>query len=94
MKKTRLCSIWIFVTLAGISAFPQGQPVSPALSADLTRYYYFASPAAELTARADLDKAVAQLAALKGKMNSAAKLFQLPSTSDHCGSPIRRSRST
>jgi oligoendopeptidase F len=81
MNKTRLCSTWIFVTLAGVSAFPQGQPASPALSADLTRYY-FASPATELTARADLDKAVAQLVALKGKINSAAKLLEALRTND------------
>ncbi len=79
-KNTR-CGVWIFVTLVGISAYSQSHPATPGLSANLSRYY-FASPKAELAARTDLDNAVAQLVALKGKINSAAQLLEALRTYD------------
>jgi oligoendopeptidase F len=56
-------------------------PAPIALSADLARYY-FATPAAEVAARADLDKALDQLNALKGKINSAPQLLEALRTYD------------
>jgi oligoendopeptidase F len=63
------------VLTASSAAIPQAQTASSALSADLARYY-FATPAAELAARAELDKTLTQLDALKGKINSAAQLLE------------------
>jgi oligoendopeptidase F len=68
------CCILLLLAAPGRSVFAQAQPISPALSADLTRYY-FASPAAEVAERAELDKAIARLAALQGKLNSARELL-------------------
>ena len=73
--------LFIVTSLATITAFSQSQPTSPALTADLARYY-FASPAAELAARADLDKALAQLGALKGKISSSTQLLEALRTYD------------
>ncbi len=81
MKDIGFCCTWIFVMLAGFSAYPQSQPGSPALSADLARYY-FASPAAEVAGRTDLDGAVARLEAFKGKINSGAQLLEALRTND------------
>jgi len=61
-------------TLFGGLALSQSPPSSPALSADLSRYY-FTSPAAEISARADLDKTLTQLDAFKGKIDSATQLL-------------------
>ena len=46
------------------------------LSADLGRYY-FASPAAEVAARADLDAALKRLGAFKGQLNSGSNLLKV-----------------
>ena len=57
------------VTTAGVAA-----QAGPALSADLGRYY-FASPAAETAARADLNAALDHLEKLKGQVNTGARLL-------------------
>ena len=75
MKTVMLTLVLTFIVLAGGLARSQSQPASPALSADLGRYY-FATPAAEVAARADLDKALGQLGALKGRIDSAAQLLE------------------
>lgn len=60
------------MTAALAAQAPQaGQP----LSADLGRYY-FASPAAELAARADLNSALDHLQKFQGQINTAAHLLQ------------------
>ena len=46
------------------------------LSADLGRYY-FASPAAEVAARADLDAALKRLNAFKGQLNTGSNLLKV-----------------
>src|SRR5215469_9219540 len=81
MMKTISAWTLTFAALLGGLAHSQSRPDSLALSADLARYY-FASPRAEVAARSNLDKAVAQLIALKGKIDSAPQLLQALRTSD------------
>ncbi|MFZ0479300.1 MAG: M3 family metallopeptidase [Terriglobales bacterium] len=83
MKKQRVRSgsLLFVLALSVPVAWSQSQPPPPALSADLPRYY-FKTPAAELAARADLDKALAQLGEFKGEINSAKQLLSALQTYD------------
>jgi len=74
-------SLLFVLALSVPVAWSQSQPPPPALSADLPRYY-FKTPAAELAARADLDKALAQLGEFKGEINSAKQLLSALQTYD------------
>lgn len=56
-------------------------PVETATSADLARHY-FASPAAEVAARADLDSALARLERLRGRLDSADRLLEAMRAND------------
>lgn len=71
MRSSRFLCV---LALAVPVAFAPPPANSPALSADLARYY-FANSAAEVAARAELDKALAQLGEFKGKIDSAAQLL-------------------
>ncbi len=55
-------------------AFAQVPPASPALSADLSRYY-FKTPADEVLARAELNSALAELSGFRGKLSSSHQLL-------------------
>lgn len=78
--KIRVREVLLCLPIAATSLFAQ-TPAPIALSADLARYY-FATPAAELAARADLDNALGKLDALKGKINSAPQLLEALRTYD------------
>jgi oligoendopeptidase F len=62
-----LCAAMVCAVTTAVVAAQAGQ----ALSADLGRYY-FASPAAETVARADLNAALDHLEKLKGQINTGA----------------------
>jgi oligoendopeptidase F len=64
----------LFLCLALHQASLGQTPSPPALHADLGRYY-FASPQAEVAARADLDAALTALGTFNGQINSAASLL-------------------
>lgn len=69
------CGGPLLVLLATSVNFSQSPTATQALTADLARYY-FASPAAEIAARADLDHELAQLDNFKGTIDSATQLLQ------------------
>jgi hypothetical protein len=65
----------VFVVAANVSVAAQGPSTSAsALSADLPRYY-FKTPAEEVTARAELNAAIAEMGRFKGQLNSAPQLL-------------------
>ena len=65
----------VFVVAANVSVAAQGPSTSAsALSADLPRYY-FKTPAEEVTARAELNAAIAETGRFKGQLNSAHQLL-------------------
>jgi oligoendopeptidase F len=73
----RRCTGWamlVFAVVASIGTSAQAPPASPALSADLARYY-FKTPADEVAARAELNAALAELGRFKGQVNSAQELL-------------------
>ncbi len=74
MKQSGCCALLLFVFVSGASVSAQVTTASAAVSVDLARYY-FATPAAEVAARADLEKALGQLGEFKGKINSAKPLL-------------------
>lgn len=74
MSKARAWSCRLILPVVVLPVFAHSQPASPALSADLARYY-FSSVEAEAAARADLNHSLDQLGALKGKIDSAAQLL-------------------
>lgn len=74
-KSARSRALLLLIALVGPWTFAQTQPTSSALSADLARYY-FASPAAEVAARAELDQALYRLTAFQGKLDSPSQLLQ------------------
>lgn len=68
------CGVLFFLPFADASGSSQPPPVPASLSADLARYY-FATPAAELAARSELNAALDQLAHFKGQLTSASQLL-------------------
>ena len=65
----------LFVVAASANAAAQIQsPTPPALSADLSRYY-FKTPEDEVAARAELNTALDQIARFKGQIDSAAQFL-------------------
>ncbi|MGC2727762.1 MAG: hypothetical protein WA254_01095, partial [Candidatus Sulfotelmatobacter sp.] len=67
----------LFVVAASANAAAQIQsPTPPALSADLSRYY-FKTPEEEVAARAELNAALDQIARFKGQLDSGSQFLAL-----------------
>ena len=71
MQSGRWCFVLAIIAAVSVAA---AQTVAGGLSADLSRYY-FSTPAAELAARADLDRALEQLSHFGGQFISGAQLL-------------------
>jgi oligoendopeptidase F len=74
VKAARGWALLVSAVATTLSVYAQAPPASPALSADLSRYY-FKTSADEITARDELNAALDQLARFKGQLNSAHQLL-------------------
>lgn len=74
MKVSNAVALLFFAAAISTSA-AQPPPAGLSLSADLARYY-FASPEAEVAARANLDSALERLDKFKGRINSGGALLE------------------
>jgi oligoendopeptidase F len=75
LNKEVLMNVVNFIVLFMVTTVATGQSPGPqALTADLARYY-FASPEAELAARADLERALKTLQSYEGHLSDGTNLF-------------------
>jgi oligoendopeptidase F len=74
MKAARGRALLVSAVAAAVSVSAQAPSASPALSADLSRYY-FKTSADEITARTELNAALDQLGRFKGQLSSAHQLL-------------------
>jgi oligoendopeptidase F len=74
VKAARGWALLVSAVATTLSVCAQAPPASPALSADLSRYY-FKTSADEITARGELNAALDQLGRFKGHLNSAHQLL-------------------
>src|SRR5271157_4357487 len=65
----------LFAVAASVSPQAQVANAPPALSADLSRYY-FKTPADEIAGRAELNAALDRMGRFKGQINSASQLLR------------------